>query len=174
MQAVTELFGVSPENFKSEVSSTGSGESRSLENPSRRRRVAQWVLWFGLYFLVHGGALLPSTGGDVEPVFSQHWTCFRLSGYEVRCLSTTTTTMHELAPYYKEGAYEISFLNITGFRDFPLGDLPMIHVLRYTSEYVFVPLTVGGGIRDFTDATGSTGGGFSSIFSSMNPRHWKL
>ncbi|WZZ26004.1 hypothetical protein YC2023_009405 [Brassica napus] len=77
--------------------------------------------------------------------------------------------MHELAPYYKEGAYEISFLNITGFRDFPLGDLSMIHVLRlvlrYTSEYVFVPLTVGGGIRDFTDATGSTGGGFSSIFS---------
>ncbi|KAF3604420.1 hypothetical protein F2Q69_00034130 [Brassica cretica] len=62
--------------------------------------------------------------------------------------------MHELAPYYKEGAYEISFLNITGFRDFPLGDLSMIHVLRYTSEYVFVPLTVGGGIRDFTDATG--------------------
>ncbi|CAF2150134.1 unnamed protein product [Brassica rapa] len=56
--------------------------------------------------------------------------------------------------YYKDGADEISFLNITGFRDFPLGDLPMIHVLRYTSENVFVPLTVGGGIRDFTDATG--------------------
>ncbi|WZY69706.1 hypothetical protein YC2023_001946 [Brassica napus] len=56
--------------------------------------------------------------------------------------------------YYKEGADEISFLNITGFRDFPLGDLPMIQVLRYTSENVFVPLTVGGGIRDFTDATG--------------------
>ncbi|KAF2586667.1 hypothetical protein F2Q70_00035177 [Brassica cretica] len=56
--------------------------------------------------------------------------------------------------YYKDGADEISFLNITGFRDFPLGDLPMIQVLRYTSENVFVPLTVGGGIRDFTDATG--------------------
>jgi len=27
-------------------------------------------------------------------------------------------------------------------------------VLRYTSENVFVPLTVGGGIRDFTDSTG--------------------
>ncbi|KFK29198.1 hypothetical protein AALP_AA7G102000 [Arabis alpina] len=56
--------------------------------------------------------------------------------------------------YYKDGADEISFLNITGFRDFPLGDLPMIQVLRYTSENVFVPLTVGGGIRDFTDASG--------------------
>ncbi|XP_015899303.2 imidazole glycerol phosphate synthase hisHF, chloroplastic [Ziziphus jujuba] len=56
--------------------------------------------------------------------------------------------------YYIDGADEISFLNITGFRDFPLGDLPMLQVLRYTSENVFVPLTVGGGIRDFTDANG--------------------
>ncbi|KAL5712303.1 Imidazole glycerol phosphate synthase hisHF [Ranunculus cassubicifolius] len=56
--------------------------------------------------------------------------------------------------YYKDGADEVSFLNITGFRDFPLGDLPMLQVLRYTSENVFVPLTVGGGIRDFTDANG--------------------
>ncbi|XP_010536671.1 PREDICTED: imidazole glycerol phosphate synthase hisHF, chloroplastic [Tarenaya hassleriana] len=56
--------------------------------------------------------------------------------------------------YYKDGADEISFLNITGFRDFPLGDMPMLQVLRYTSENVFVPLTVGGGIRDFTDANG--------------------
>ncbi|XP_022975804.1 imidazole glycerol phosphate synthase hisHF, chloroplastic-like isoform X1 [Cucurbita maxima] len=56
--------------------------------------------------------------------------------------------------YYKDGADEVSFLNITGFRDFPLGDLPMLQVLRYTSENVFVPLTVGGGIRDFKDANG--------------------
>ncbi|PON62703.1 Bifunctional enzyme Fae/Hps [Parasponia andersonii] len=56
--------------------------------------------------------------------------------------------------YYKDGADEVTFLNITGFRDFPLGDMPMLQVLRYTSENVFVPLTVGGGIRDFTDANG--------------------
>ncbi|CAM8949695.1 unnamed protein product [Rhodiola kirilowii] len=56
--------------------------------------------------------------------------------------------------YYKDGADEVSFLNITGFRDFPLGDLPMLQVLRITSENVFVPLTVGGGIRDFTDGNG--------------------
>ncbi|GLT57500.1 hypothetical protein SLA2020_304680 [Shorea laevis] len=30
----------------------------------------------------------------------------------------------------------------------------MLQVLRYTSENFFVPLTVGGGIRDFTDANG--------------------
>ncbi|KAL1537782.1 Imidazole glycerol phosphate synthase hisHF, chloroplastic [Salvia divinorum] len=56
--------------------------------------------------------------------------------------------------YYTDGADEVSFLNITGFRDFPLGDLPMLQVLKYASENVFVPLTVGGGIRDFTDGNG--------------------
>ena len=53
--------------------------------------------------------------------------------------------------YYQEGADEITFLNITGFRDFPLEDMPMLEVLRQTSENVFVPLTIGGGIRDYTD-----------------------
>ncbi|XVE62838.1 hypothetical protein DITRI_Ditri06bG0152200 [Diplodiscus trichospermus] len=55
---------------------------------------------------------------------------------------------------YKDRADEVGFLNITGFRYFPLHDLPMLQVLRDTSENVFVPLTVGGGIRDFTDANG--------------------
>ena len=56
--------------------------------------------------------------------------------------------------YYKEGADEITFLNITGFRDFPLEDIPMLSVLKQTSEHVFVPLTIGGGIRDYTDKDG--------------------
>jgi glutamine amidotransferase/cyclase len=56
--------------------------------------------------------------------------------------------------YYREGADEITFLNITAFRDFPLEDQPMLEVLRRTSENVFVPLTIGGGIRAFTDAKG--------------------
>lgn len=56
--------------------------------------------------------------------------------------------------YYEEGADEITFLNITGFRDFPLADMPMLEVLSRTSRHVFVPLTIGGGIRDFTDRTG--------------------
>jgi glutamine amidotransferase/cyclase len=58
--------------------------------------------------------------------------------------------------YYEEGADEITFLNITGFRDFPLEDMPMLHVLRETSKTVFVPLTIGGGIRDYTDKNGKT------------------
>ena len=56
--------------------------------------------------------------------------------------------------YYEEGADEITFLNITGFRDFPLEDMPMLEVLRQTSENVFVPLTIGGGIRDYRDKAG--------------------
>ena len=57
--------------------------------------------------------------------------------------------------YYDEGADEITFLNITGFRDFPLKDMPMITVLEQTSKNVFVPLTIGGGIRDYTDSEGT-------------------
>jgi len=56
--------------------------------------------------------------------------------------------------YYAEGADEITFLNITGFRQFPLEDMPMLEVLRKTSRNVFVPLTIGGGIRDYVDKDG--------------------
>ena len=56
--------------------------------------------------------------------------------------------------YYEQGADEITFLNITAFRDFPLKDMPMMEVLQETSKNVFVPLTIGGGIRDFTDRKG--------------------
>jgi glutamine amidotransferase/cyclase len=56
--------------------------------------------------------------------------------------------------YFQEGADEVTFLNITAFRDSPLADQPMLEVLRRTSENVFVPLTIGGGIRAYTDADG--------------------
>ncbi|CDS08374.1 hypothetical protein LRAMOSA02322 [Lichtheimia ramosa] len=57
--------------------------------------------------------------------------------------------------YFEEGADEVTFLNITSFRNCPLGDLPMLEVLRRTSETVFVPLTIGGGIRDVVDPDGT-------------------
>lgn len=57
--------------------------------------------------------------------------------------------------YYEDGADEVTFLNITSFRDCPLADLPMLEILRQTSQTVFVPLTVGGGIRDTVDTDGS-------------------
>jgi glutamine amidotransferase/cyclase len=53
--------------------------------------------------------------------------------------------------YYLQGADEVVFLNITSFRSLPLKDLPMLEILRRTSETVFVPLTVGGGIKDTVD-----------------------
>ncbi|KAL9128464.1 MAG: hypothetical protein Q9217_002868 [Psora testacea] len=57
--------------------------------------------------------------------------------------------------YYEEGSDEITFLNITSFRNCPLADLPMLEILRRTSETVFVPLTIGGGIRDTTNTDGT-------------------
>ncbi|KAK0721055.1 hypothetical protein B0H67DRAFT_578032 [Lasiosphaeris hirsuta] len=57
--------------------------------------------------------------------------------------------------YYEQGADEVTFLNITSFRDCPIADLPMLEVLRRTSETVFVPLTVGGGIRNTVDVDGT-------------------
>ncbi|KAL5040902.1 Cyclase [Aspergillus fruticulosus] len=57
--------------------------------------------------------------------------------------------------YYEQGADEVTFLNITSFRNCPLADLPMLEILRRTSETVFVPLTIGGGIRDTVDTDGT-------------------
>lgn len=57
--------------------------------------------------------------------------------------------------YYESGADEVTFLNITSFRDLPLADLPMLEILRQTSKSVFVPLTVGGGVRDTVDTDGT-------------------
>lgn len=53
------------------------------------------------------------------------------------------------AKYYKEGADEIVFLDITASRE---RRETMVHVIERTSEEVFVPLTVGGGIRSVEDA----------------------
>lgn len=53
--------------------------------------------------------------------------------------------------YYKQGADEVTFLNITSFRNSPVKDLPMLEVLKKSAENIFVPLTVGGGIKDMID-----------------------
>ncbi|KAG0134075.1 hypothetical protein HOY82DRAFT_555276 [Tuber indicum] len=57
--------------------------------------------------------------------------------------------------YFEDGADEITFLNITSFRNCPLADLPMLEILRETSKTVFVPLTIGGGIKDVIDPDGT-------------------
>ncbi len=63
--------------------------------------------------------------------------------------------------YYQEGADEIAFLNITSFRQGVLEDTPMLQVLEEASQTCFVPLTVGGGIRPYTDE--STGRTYSAV-----------
>jgi glutamine amidotransferase/cyclase len=59
------------------------------------------------------------------------------------------------ARYYAAGADELALLNITSFRHSPLRDQPMLAVVRAAAETVFVPLTIGGGIRDTVDPDGT-------------------
>ncbi|CEH14093.1 imidazoleglycerol phosphate synthase [Ceraceosorus bombacis] len=57
--------------------------------------------------------------------------------------------------YYQEGADEVCFLNITSFRSAALRDQPMLAVVEAAAACVFVPLTVGGGIKDTVDPDGT-------------------
>ncbi|PFH50817.1 hypothetical protein AMATHDRAFT_47624 [Amanita thiersii Skay4041] len=59
------------------------------------------------------------------------------------------------ARYYDAGADELCLLNITSFRHSPLQDQPMLAVVRAAAECVFVPLTIGGGIKDTVDPDGT-------------------
>ncbi|USP80020.1 uncharacterized protein yc1106_07294 [Curvularia clavata] len=82
--------------------------------------------------------------------------------YDVREKSDTGNEVRNLGKpvemakkYYEQGADEVTFLNITSFRNCPVADAPMLEILRRTSETVFVPLTIGGGIRDTVDTDGT-------------------
>lgn len=57
--------------------------------------------------------------------------------------------------YYDAGADEICLLNITSFRSSPLADQPMLAVVRAAAAETFVPLTIGGGIKDTVDPDGT-------------------
>ncbi|PPQ62816.1 hypothetical protein CVT24_000510 [Panaeolus cyanescens] len=57
--------------------------------------------------------------------------------------------------YYQAGADELCLLNITSFRHSPLQDQPMLAVVRAAAETIFVPLTIGGGIKDTVDPDGT-------------------
>ncbi|KAJ7783718.1 hypothetical protein DFH07DRAFT_200397 [Mycena maculata] len=59
------------------------------------------------------------------------------------------------ARYYAAGADELCLLNITSFRHSPLHDQPMLAVVRAAAERLFVPLTIGGGIKDTVDPDGT-------------------
>jgi glutamine amidotransferase/cyclase len=57
--------------------------------------------------------------------------------------------------YFTSGADEICLLNITSFRSSPLQDQPMLAVVREAASQIFVPLTIGGGIKDTQDPDGT-------------------
>ncbi|KAJ3573675.1 hypothetical protein NP233_g2295 [Leucocoprinus birnbaumii] len=57
--------------------------------------------------------------------------------------------------YYSSGADELCLLNITSFRHSPLHDQPMLAVVRAAAQEIFVPLTIGGGIKDTVDPDGT-------------------
>ncbi|KAL8953526.1 MAG: hypothetical protein Q9222_000630 [Ikaeria aurantiellina] len=89
------------------------------------------------------------TKGDQYDVWEKAGT---VAGRHVRNLGKPVDMARR---YFGQGADEIVFLNITSFRNCPLADLPMLEILRRTAETVFVPLTIGGGIRETVDADGS-------------------
>ncbi|KAG9043933.1 Histidine biosynthesis bifunctional protein hisB [Tulasnella sp. UAMH 9824] len=74
------------------------------------------------------------------------------SGRQVRNLGKPVALT---ARYYDAGADEICLLNITSFRNSPLRDQPMLEVVRKAANEVYVPLTIGGGIKDTVDPDGT-------------------
>ena len=68
----------------------------------------------------------------------------------------------ELAAFYNaEGADEIVFLDITASSD---GRETMIDIVRRTADQVFIPMTVGGGIRAVSDMRTILASGADKIF----------
>lgn len=81
-------------------------------------------------------------------------------GYDVRERTSDGRKVRNLGKpvelcrrYYEEGGDEIAILNICAFKGEPLADLPLLDLLRRASTEVFVPLTIGGGIRSYVDNT---------------------
>lgn len=73
----------------------------------------------------------------------------------------------ELAAFYnKEGADEIVFLDITASSD---GRDTMIDIVQQVADQVFIPMTVGGGIRSVADMRGILAAGADKIFINSAP-----
>ncbi|ORY72436.1 Imidazoleglycerol phosphate synthase [Leucosporidium creatinivorum] len=94
---------------------------------------------------------IPSTNAADGP--SSDSTVPKPKGRDVRNLGKPVDLARR---YFAEGADEVAFLNITSFRSCPMHDQPMLDVVRQSAETVFVPLTIGGGIRDTTDPDGTS------------------
>ncbi|MDI9616897.1 MAG: imidazole glycerol phosphate synthase subunit HisF [Methanothrix sp.] len=72
-----------------------------------------------------------------------------VKGIEFRQIRYAGVPWELATRYYEDGADEIVFLDITASHE---RRATMFDVIRKTSEHVFVPLTVGGGISSLEDA----------------------
>ena len=77
------------------------------------------------------------------------------------------------ARYDDEGADELTFLDITASSD---GRDTMVAVVARTAEQVFIPLTVGGGVRETEDARRLLRAGADKVAVNTRrrgaPRRW--
>ena len=68
--------------------------------------------------------------------------------------------VEQAAYYYEQGADEIVFLDIGATPD---GRKTMVNVVERVSKQVFIPLTVGGGLRSIEDMHGILGAGADKV-----------
>lgn len=80
---------------------------------------------------------------------------FRLTSETAGAVRNLGKPVSLAGKYYEAGADELCLLNITSFRQSPLQDQPMLLVVRAAAECVYVPLTIGGGIKDSIDPDGT-------------------
>ena len=73
-----------------------------------------------------------------------------VKGVNFRNLRDAGDPVELAARYYEQGADEITFLDVTATVD---GRDTMHDVVRATAEQVFIPLTVGGGVRSADDVS---------------------
>jgi cyclase len=71
-----------------------------------------------------------------------------VKGVNFRDLRDAGDPVELAARYDRQGADELTFLDVTASSD---GRATMLEVVRRTAEQVFIPLTVGGGIRTVED-----------------------
>jgi imidazole glycerol-phosphate synthase subunit HisF len=101
----------------------------------------------------HGEFWLPAVGGDVT-VAVRVIPCLDVDdgrvvkGVNFRALRDAGDPVELAACYEAEGADELIFLDITASSS---GRDTMDEVVRRTAEQVFIPLTVGGGVRSVAD-----------------------
>src|SRR4249919_1025997 len=62
--------------------------------------------------------------------------------------------------YYEQGADEVTFLDVTATVD---GRATMYETVTATAEQVFIPLTVGGGVRSHEDVARLLGSGADKV-----------